>query len=116
MKRVHAELLIHLSSAVSSHIGYDKFETECRVDSSCCSCSGWTLGSSAGENIFVHEFSINGGGAWTKFTTADSYQTLATGIGVSSPQNFDLRITAPNPSSDAIQKSITITIQAVQPP
>lgn len=73
----------------------------------------WTIGSSAGANIFVHEFSTNGGGAWTKFTAADSYQTLATGVAASGTQNFDLRITAPSSTTDYQQKSITITIQAV---
>jgi len=76
--------------------------------------TGWTLGSDPGSNTFVHYFSINGGGAWTKFTTADSYQTLVTGIGVSSSQNFDLQINTPTVSSDGYQKSITVTIQAVQ--
>ncbi|KKT38937.1 MAG: Secreted protein [Candidatus Collierbacteria bacterium GW2011_GWF2_44_15] len=74
----------------------------------------WTLGSSAGSDIFVHEFSTNSGGAWTKFTTADSYQQLATGITSSSSQNFDLRITVPSTSTDFQQKNISVTIQAVQ--
>lgn len=74
--------------------------------------TGWTLGSSADTNVFVHEFSTNGGGAWTKFTTVDSYQTLATGIAVSGTQNFDLKITVPT-NSDSIEKTITVTVQAV---
>lgn len=72
----------------------------------------WTVGSSPGTNIFVHEFSSNGGGAWTKFTAADSYQTLKTGIAVSGTQDFDLRITAPSESSDYQEKSIIVTVQA----
>ena len=74
----------------------------------------WTIGSSAGNNVFVHEFSTNSGGDWTKFTAADSYQTLATGVGVSGAVNFDLRITVPT-DSDSTQKNITITVQAVEP-
>lgn len=72
----------------------------------------WTIGSSAGANIFVHEFSTNGGSVWTKFTAADTYQTLATGIAANGTQNFDLRITAPT-DSDTQQKTITITVQAI---
>ena len=77
--------------------------------------TGWTLGSSAGTNIFVHEFSSNGGGAWTKFITADTYSAtlLATNVAVNGTQNFDLRITSPT-SSDSVQKSITITILATE--
>lgn len=76
--------------------------------------TGWTLGGTIGADIFVHEFSTNGGGNWTAFTTADTYQTLATGISSSGSQNFDLRITTPDPSTDATTKTITITIQAEQ--
>lgn len=73
----------------------------------------WTLGATPGTDVFVHEFSTNGGVGWTAFTTADSYQTLATGIAASGTQNFDLRITVPSTSSDYQQKTITVTVQAV---
>jgi hypothetical protein len=76
--------------------------------------TSWTVGSSAGENIFVHEFSTNSGGDWTKFAEADSYHTLATGVEVSSTVDFDLRITVPT-DSDGTQKNITITVQAIAP-
>ena len=71
----------------------------------------WTIGSSAGTNIFVHEFSTNNGGDYTKFIAADSYQTLAVGVGVTAVEDLDLRITAPT-DSDAQQKTITVTVQA----
>lgn len=74
----------------------------------------WNLGASAGSDTFVHEFSINGGGAWTKFTTADSYQSFVGNIAANGTQNFDLRITAPTSSSDYVQKTITVTILASQ--
>jgi hypothetical protein len=76
--------------------------------------SGWTLGSSAGSDIFVHEFSTNGGSGWTQFSTADSYQTLTTSLAADATQNFDLQLTAPNPSTSGTEKSITITVQAVE--
>lgn len=77
--------------------------------------TGWGVGSSAGTNIFVHEYSVNGGGAWTKLAAAESYQTLVASIGVGITQNIDLRITVPDPSTDAVEKSISVTIQAVVP-
>ncbi|MBI2356956.1 hypothetical protein HYV12_02825 [Candidatus Dojkabacteria bacterium] len=77
--------------------------------------SGWTLGTSTGTNQFVHQFSTNSGGAWTSLTTADSFQTLSTGLTESSTQSFDMKIISPNPSTSSTEKSITITIQAVQP-
>lgn len=73
----------------------------------------WTLGASSGSNTYVHEFSTNSGSNWTKFTTADAYQSLATNIATNGTKNFDLRITTPTSSSDLTQKTITITIQAV---
>lgn len=73
----------------------------------------WTLGATPGTDVFVHEFSTNGGASWTALTTADSYQALATGIAASGTQNFDLRITVPSTSSDYQQKTITVTVQAV---
>jgi len=76
--------------------------------------AGWTLGASPGTDIFVHEFSTNGGSNWTKFSTPDIYQTLVSNIAASSSQLFDLRLTAPNPSTSAAQKTVTITVQAVQ--
>lgn len=75
--------------------------------------TGWTLGSSPGSDIFVHEFSSNGGSNWTPFSTADAYQTLVTSLASSATQNFDLRLTAPDPGTDTVEKAITITIQAV---
>lgn len=74
----------------------------------------WILGSSAGTNIFVHEFSTDSGGAWTKFSAADTYQTLTTNIATNGTKNVDFRITVPSTSSDYQQKNITVTIQAVQ--
>ncbi len=73
----------------------------------------WSVGSSPGTNTYVHEFSTNSGTNWTVLTTADSYQALATNIAASSSQNFDMRITLPSTTSDYVQKTITITIQAV---
>lgn len=76
--------------------------------------SGWSLGTNPGPNIFMLEFSIDGGSIWTKLIAADSYQTLATNIAPGVSQDFDLRLTAPNPSSDAAEKTINITIQATE--
>ncbi len=76
--------------------------------------AGWNLGTSTGLNIFVHEFSSDGGNIWTKLTTADSYQSLKTNIAPSSAQGLDLRFTAPNPSSTGGEKTINITIQATE--
>ena len=74
----------------------------------------WTLGSDAGEDIFVHEFSTNSGDTWTKFTTPNSYQAFLNYLAPDSGQDFDFRITVPTISSDHEQKYINVTILATE--
>lgn len=76
--------------------------------------SGWTLSSSPGTDLFVYEFSTNGGGDWIKFSSNDNYQGLASGLAVDASLNLDFRFTAPNPSTSSEEKIITTVIQAVQ--
>jgi hypothetical protein len=72
----------------------------------------WTIGSFAGDKIFVYEF-FPAGGSWTKFNAADSYQSFVTNVLAGASKNFDLRITLPTITGDFAQKSITVTVQAV---
>jgi hypothetical protein len=75
--------------------------------------TNWTLVTTTpGSNEFKHEFSTNGGSGWTAMTT--SYQTLKSNVLSSSNQTFDLRITMPSSTTDYLQHTITITVQAVQ--
>ena len=76
--------------------------------------AGWTIGATPATDVFVHEFSTTGGAGWTKFTDSDVYQTLITNKDASSTQNFDLRFTAPNPSTIWTEQLMTITLQAVE--
>ncbi len=82
--------------------------------SSATSGTQWSLGSASGVDTFVHEFSTNSGGAWTKFTTADIYQSFVSNVVANGTQNFDLRITIPSSSTDYQQKNITVVILATQ--
>ena len=70
----------------------------------------WTLGATAGSNVYVHKFSTNSGAAWTALTLVN--QTLATGKAVSGTQTFDLQITTPTVSADYIGHSVNVTVQA----
>ncbi len=77
---------------------------------------GWLLGSNTNINVFTHEFSIDGGNNWTKFVSADTYAgppAPVLNVAVNGTQSFDLRLTTPT-LSDAIQKTITVTIMATQ--
>lgn len=75
--------------------------------------TNWTLVTTTpGSNEFKHEFSTNSGSSWAAMTT--SYQTLKSNVLSSSNQTFDLRITMPSSTSDYLQHTITVTVQAVQ--
>ncbi|MFH1547475.1 MAG: fibronectin type III domain-containing protein [bacterium] len=76
--------------------------------------TGWTLGSSAGENVFVHEFSVTAGDPWTIFVDSSTYSVLATSFTNNDYKDFDLRITTPT-ISDAVQKSISVTVMVTIP-
>lgn len=75
----------------------------------------WTLAGSIGADQFIHEFSTTTGSTWATMSTVDTYVTADPSVAQSGTVDFDFRLTAPNSSSDYVQKSITITIQAVAP-
>jgi len=71
--------------------------------------AGWTLGASAGNNVYVHEFSTNSFATSSPLTTSN--QTLAIGITVASTQDFDLKITTPTATDNYEQQSVDVTVQ-----
>ncbi len=80
----------------------------------------WTLAGSVGANQFTHSFCTSGSGTpdpcdatptWAAMTT--SYAALGSNIAASGTNKFDLKIDTPSSTSDYVQKSITVTIQAV---
>lgn len=74
----------------------------------------WTLSSAIGADSYVHEFSTNGGSNWTKMTDMVFGHQFASSVPPTSSQSFDLRINTPTSTTDYQQKTITITITAVQ--
>jgi hypothetical protein len=77
--------------------------------------TGWTLGASAGSEIYTHKFctsNCDSSPTWTALTT--SYQTLASGVvATSGTQVFDLQIGTPTSTSVYTQQTATVTVQAV---
>ncbi len=80
----------------------------------------WTLAGTIGSNQYKHSFCNTGSGSpdpcdtgptWTAMTT--SYQALTTNVAASSTGKFDLKLDTPSSSTDFVQKSITVTVQAV---
>jgi hypothetical protein len=81
----------------------------------------WTLAGSAGADQFAHSYCNAGSGSpdncdatptWNALST--SYNTLATAIAPAGTNRFDLQINTPTSSSDFVEKTITVTVQAVQ--
>jgi hypothetical protein len=73
----------------------------------------WELAATRGDDAFTHEFSINSGGAWTAFNPDNTtYSTLANTVATSAGQTFDLRIGTPTSSTDSVQHTVTVTVQA----
>jgi hypothetical protein len=77
--------------------------------------TGWTLGTSAGTNTYVHQFCTSSCGTaptnYTKLTT--SYQALKTNLAANGTQTFDLYLTTPTSTTDFTQQSVNVTVQAV---
>lgn len=74
----------------------------------------WNLAATnAALDEFTHEFSSNGGGAWTAFSVVNATYTSLAGP-VTTTQNLDLRIKTPTSVSDNVQKTITITVLATE--
>ncbi|MBI4136021.1 MAG: hypothetical protein HY481_00510 [Candidatus Vogelbacteria bacterium] len=77
--------------------------------------TAWTLGTSPGSNIFKHEVSTTSGSTYMTFQATDTYLTASTSIAASLTQVMDFRLTTPTASSDFVQKTITLTVQAAAP-
>ena len=82
----------------------------------------WSLAGSIGANQYKHSFCTAGSGTpnpcdatptWTAITTAGSYHTLSTSISPAGTTKFDLKIETPSSVGDYIEKSITVTVQAI---
>ncbi len=75
----------------------------------------WTLGATAAENVYVHQFCTatctTPPTNYTVLTT--SYATLAAGIASAGNQTFDLYINTPNSSTAFTQQNVNVTVQAV---
>ena len=77
--------------------------------------TAWTLGTSIGSNIFKHEVSTATGSTYMTFQATDSCLTASTTIAAGLTENWDFRFTTPSASTDFVQKSITVTVQAATP-
>lgn len=75
----------------------------------------WILDTSnATLDHYMHEVSTTTGSAYMKFPANNTYITASSTMytGAGNTQALDFQLTTPNTSSDFVQKTITITVQA----
>jgi len=75
--------------------------------------SAWSLQNTPDADQYTHEFctsNCDSSPTWTPLTT--SYDTLATGIGASNTQDFDLRIQVPTSTTDYNAQSVDVIVLA----
>jgi len=71
----------------------------------------WTLGTSAGSDIFKFETSTTTGSSYMTFQAVDTYLTASSTFASLSNGDVDFRFTTPTDSSDFVEKSVSVTLQ-----
>ncbi|KKW09588.1 MAG: hypothetical protein UY47_C0010G0007 [Parcubacteria group bacterium GW2011_GWB1_49_7] len=71
----------------------------------------WTLGTSAGSDIFKLEVSTTTGSTYMTLQATDTYLTASSSMTSLLDQDLDFRFTTPTASTDFVEKSLTITVQ-----
>jgi hypothetical protein len=76
--------------------------------------TNWTLGTSPGNEIYVHQFSTSSC-PWTSgVPLTTSYQTMVTNVVPNATTTLNLQITTPTNTNYFTQQNVNVTIQAVQ--
>ncbi|MBP6881162.1 MAG: hypothetical protein KBC35_00880 [Candidatus Pacebacteria bacterium] len=77
--------------------------------------ANWALSSSIGSNVYTHEFSTTTGVTWTSMPDSATYVLAYPLVTVGDFADFDFKITIPSDTTDFMEKSITVTVQAAAP-
>ncbi|HOX61021.1 MAG TPA: hypothetical protein PLV72_03390 [Candidatus Magasanikbacteria bacterium] len=72
----------------------------------------WVLSTVTGTNIFAMDFSTTTGSGWLQ--ASSTYLTLIESLGASATDTLDFRLHMPSTSDESTQKTIVVTVQAVQ--
>ncbi len=75
----------------------------------------WLLAPTVGTNQYTHEFSTTTGAVWKSMPNSSTYVAANPTLLPSGVVDFDFRLTMPSGTTDFVEKSITITVQAVAP-
>lgn len=77
--------------------------------------TSWLLAATIGSNQYTHEFSTTTGATWKTMPDSSTYVVADPSVTPSGTVDFDFRLTMPSGTTDFVEKSITITVQAVAP-
>ena len=77
--------------------------------------TSWLLSSTVDSDQYTHEFSTTTGSVWSFMPDSSTYVLAHPTLNPSGTLDFDFRLTAPDGTTDFVEKSVTITIQAVAP-
>ena len=76
----------------------------------------WTITTATGTiDQYTHDFSTTTGSLWVRLAAVDTYAAATGSIPVNATTTIDLRIGIPSSVSEYSAKTISVTIQAVQP-
>jgi hypothetical protein len=77
--------------------------------------TSWLLALTTASDQYTHEFSTTSGAVWMSLPDNATYVTAHPFVTAGNNVDFDFRVTAPSGTSDFLEKSITVTVQAVAP-
>ncbi len=77
--------------------------------------TSWLLDTSIASDQYTHEFSTTTGSIWKFMPDVSTYVAATPFLLPGGAVDFDFRLTAPSGTTDFVEKTITITVQAVAP-
>ena len=79
--------------------------------------TAWSVGATAASDTFVHSFTSTTatGWNWQILQTVDTYETASSSVDATANMNIYMKLDMPTASTDYVQKTITVTVQAAAP-
>jgi hypothetical protein len=77
--------------------------------------TAWTAAATADSDQFVHSFTTTTSPTWQILDTQDTYETASSTVDSGVDLNVYMKIDMPTASTDYVQKTITVTVQAASP-
>ena len=86
-----------------------------KTDSTTGGSTPWTAGDTAASNVYVHWFATTTGITWQMLDINNTYETATSTIDNGVSLNIYLKFQAPSGSTEYVQKTVPVTVQAAAP-